>query len=300
MKDKTPNSINYCPLIYMIIAIILIFLLAWCLMDYFLCPNERSTFGDMFGGVSALFSGLAFAGMIFTIMLQKEELSLQREELKQTNNVLSQQKEEFKRQNETLGLERFEHTFFSMLEMQQVITDKLILHIRENSNSMKGGGTYNYNKDTENEIRGREVFRMLYMRNKFELPLNGWRDYGGLLENIKKNGTNWFTKNDELSFLDHYFQYLYRLIKFVDKNDLLDKEGSFKKHYEYICILRASLSDYELGVIFYYCLSENGCKEFKPLAERYALFNNIRDKVLSDPKKDKDDFEDGAFEFQNS
>ena len=36
------------------------------------------TFGDSFGAVNALFSGLAFAGIIFTIILQKRELTLQR------------------------------------------------------------------------------------------------------------------------------------------------------------------------------------------------------------------------------
>lgn len=32
--------------------------------------TERAQFGDMFGAVSALFSGLAFAGILFTIYLK--------------------------------------------------------------------------------------------------------------------------------------------------------------------------------------------------------------------------------------
>ncbi|BDA80155.1 hypothetical protein LPTSP3_g30850 [Leptospira kobayashii] len=40
--------------------------------------------GDMFGAINALFSGLALAGIIYTIYLQHEELKLQREELKLT------------------------------------------------------------------------------------------------------------------------------------------------------------------------------------------------------------------------
>jgi len=46
--------------------------------------NSRGTFGDMFGSINALFSGLALAGVIFTILLQSKELSLQRGELKET------------------------------------------------------------------------------------------------------------------------------------------------------------------------------------------------------------------------
>lgn len=43
----------------------------------------------MFGAVNALFSGLAFAGIIYTIFLQKEELALQREELKANRDELA-------------------------------------------------------------------------------------------------------------------------------------------------------------------------------------------------------------------
>jgi hypothetical protein len=42
---------------------------------------EPGTFGDMFGAVNALFSGLALAGVVCAILLQREELRLQREEL---------------------------------------------------------------------------------------------------------------------------------------------------------------------------------------------------------------------------
>ena len=57
--------------------------------------SDRGTFGDMFGGINTLFSGLAFAGIIFTIFqqhkelkLQSKELQLQRKELELTRNEL--------------------------------------------------------------------------------------------------------------------------------------------------------------------------------------------------------------------
>lgn len=43
--------------------------------------SDRGTFGDMFGSVNALFTGFAFAGIIYTTHLQRQELRLQREEL---------------------------------------------------------------------------------------------------------------------------------------------------------------------------------------------------------------------------
>jgi hypothetical protein len=50
---------------------------------------DRGQAGDMFGGLNALFTGLAFAGVIVTILLQREELALQRRELEMTRDELA-------------------------------------------------------------------------------------------------------------------------------------------------------------------------------------------------------------------
>jgi hypothetical protein len=42
---------------------------------------HRGQAGDLFGSINALFSGLAFAGVIVAILLQREELELQRHEI---------------------------------------------------------------------------------------------------------------------------------------------------------------------------------------------------------------------------
>jgi hypothetical protein len=46
------------------------------------------TFDDLFSSLGALFSGLAFAGVIYALRLQREELGLQREELRATREEL--------------------------------------------------------------------------------------------------------------------------------------------------------------------------------------------------------------------
>lgn len=60
-----------------------------------LSPNE---FGDMFGFMSCIFSGLAFAGLIITIRQQKEDLELQRKELQRANNEAAYQTKQFEAQ----------------------------------------------------------------------------------------------------------------------------------------------------------------------------------------------------------
>lgn len=63
---------------------------------YLVMPGwtERGQFGDMFGAVNALFSGLAFAGLLYTIVLQQKQLSMQRDELGLQRDELRMQREE--------------------------------------------------------------------------------------------------------------------------------------------------------------------------------------------------------------
>ncbi|MBR1302168.1 hypothetical protein [Bradyrhizobium sp. AUGA SZCCT0042] len=48
----------------------------------------RGQFGDLFGSINALFSGLAFVGVIVAILMQKQELALQRRELSYTRQEM--------------------------------------------------------------------------------------------------------------------------------------------------------------------------------------------------------------------
>lgn len=62
---------------------------SWLLSRTFQEQAARGQFGDMFGAANALFSGLAFACLIYTVHLQRKELALQRQELIATRKELS-------------------------------------------------------------------------------------------------------------------------------------------------------------------------------------------------------------------
>ena len=64
-------------------------LVVFLMTRYFGVPSGAGTYGDMFGAINALFSGLAFAGVIVAIFLQRKELELQREELTATREELA-------------------------------------------------------------------------------------------------------------------------------------------------------------------------------------------------------------------
>ncbi len=50
---------------------------------------ERAQFGDLLGASNGIFSGLAFAGLIYAIYLQRQDLSLQRKELELQRNEMA-------------------------------------------------------------------------------------------------------------------------------------------------------------------------------------------------------------------
>lgn len=59
---------------------------------------EAGQFGDLYGSVNALFSGLAFAVLIYTITLQRKDLALQQQQLKAQLDEMVESRQELKKQ----------------------------------------------------------------------------------------------------------------------------------------------------------------------------------------------------------
>jgi len=81
-KNNSKDKWQFKQLVVFSLAVILI----WGLSGFFTYHyipewSDRGTFGDMFGAVNALFSGLAFAALIYTILLQREEIKMNRHEI---------------------------------------------------------------------------------------------------------------------------------------------------------------------------------------------------------------------------
>jgi len=110
-----------------VLAILLVWIFYGFVVFYTL-PDwpERGTFGDMFGAINALFSGLALAGIILAIFLQKQELELQRKELELTRQELArtakaqeQSREALRTQAYTLNLSAQVSVYTTLLEEQR-------------------------------------------------------------------------------------------------------------------------------------------------------------------------------------
>ena len=87
-------------------AVILLWLfLPGCLVKNLTGPADAGEFGDTFGSVNALFTGLAFAGIVFTILLQQRQIKLQRLDFTAQLKEMQQSREEVEQQNRLLGLQ---------------------------------------------------------------------------------------------------------------------------------------------------------------------------------------------------
>lgn len=211
--------------------------------------------GDSSGLLGTILSGLAFLLLIYTATLQKNELSLQRKELEATRTELENQKKEFQIQNQTLKRQQFENTFFNMLSLQQNIINSLEYGL----------------KDSNKYYKSRKVFEILCI--EFFLKIKGIETDKNIKLNDKGKIRDTYYEFKDRIILDHYFRYLYRILKFVDENYLItdeEKEG-------YIDILRATLSPYELVLLYYDSLWYDKMRNF---IDKYNILDNLKDDWL--------------------
>jgi len=260
----------------LVVAILLIMFSATRLIPQaYKAPSNAGEFGDMFGGVNALFSGLAFVGVIYAILLQRRELQLQREELQQTREELEGQKLQLEAQNRTFRQQTFDNAFFQMLSLHHQIVNSIDL--REAS------------ADADAMATGRDCFVRFYDDLKKLLETDSrFSSVGATRENVVIAYGELYNRIQP--DVGHYFRNLYNIVKFVDRSDVEDQRV-------YTNLVRAQLSSHELLLLFYNCLTHLGDEKFKPLVEQYALLKNMPDEDLLDVSHVRW-YKPGAFEMR--
>lgn len=229
--------------------------------------EDVGTFGDGAGLLNAFFSFLAFMAVLATIYLQ------------------SKKDDSDKRSNARV---QFEQEFFAMVGMLEDIvahlrftdtipvksaplTDEIVKKLGyQNNNQINNDGALQ--NLPQKIIEGREVFRYIY-KDRGETSLISY-------VNKEESGSYNSEEAQAMCFdgtLDHYFRYLYRILKHIDKSELLKMLDNPKAEREkYAHLLRAQLSNYELLMWFYNGLLGENPKTIKVLIEKYAMFNNLR------------------------
>lgn len=246
-----------------------------CFFPYWLTGNgsERLNFreagpiGDTIGGIMGPFIAMIASWLTFiAFWVQFKANQMQRADI---------------------AIERFEQRLFEMLNLLQITVNGTRAIHANNEFYLKN----------KNEYVGREVFQYIYNERPYVIDWSHSYYYNGLQELFANKeldaGLKEYLSDDSVRDLDNYFRLLYRILKSIDNMDKLSRD----EKYEYCCIVRATLSRYELLVLFYNCLSTNGIEKFKPLVEKYAIFNNLRIDELG-KEEHRDLYKQSAYEYE--
>jgi len=288
------NKLN---LAYVIIFCLVFYFICWVSVQYFnffetnppLTREEWGQLGDYFGGtLNPIFGFLSFIALLVTIYIQSKELNLSRTELELSRGELKKSANALAAQNKAIELQSFEQTFFSWLstyrELLGSITEK------------RSGQSY-LGKEALHDIWGAElnsdaIYRMMcgyeygqvYLRPEFGnydeafKKLNDRKkleiltvEHGDVIvKNIQQNWTGLYGREEYQ--LDSFFRTAYKLLTWIDSLDSSRLSNADK--WLYVSIFRSQLSWIEMVFFFYNGLTEIG-EKFKPIIEKYALFDNL-------------------------
>lgn len=231
------------------IAAVISIILYAALLLWVTSPIDKLTianagvFGDSFGVLTSLFSALAFAGVAFTLAMQKEQIETQNKELQIQKNEATENRKEMQKQG-------FENTFFQMIKLHNQIVSDISTTIKTLS------GT--------EAVDGRAVIGDFLRRLKISFKANG------LDENSTKEKVGeiflkfYFGSNYDLG---HYFRFLYNILRFLSETKIEDKKL-------YTRLIRAQLSNVELEILYYNALSTEGNNLIQYMQE-FKLMDNL-------------------------
>jgi len=253
---KHANKILFClvfaPVIF-ITAFIGIYIYIFRAHDISSNAEHWGQFGDYVGGLlNPTLALCAFLALVLAVILQRKELSDARSQFSKTASTLNRQTND--------------NTFFEMLSLhsQNVesirIDKKKLLYI--NGKALR--------------TEGREAFvEMLRCLGLHLLDVQKISKFT-TEEDLIRVTYHKFFENFQSS-LAHYFRYLYNIVRFIDTLPIDTEDKLF-----YGKLVRAQMSNHELAILYFNCLSPKGKDNFKPLVEKYALLKHLPPELIQD------------------
>ena len=251
---------------FIVLAIVIV---AVWIGNFFLMPllfpdtgnstGNAGTAGDMFGGLTALFSGLAFAGLVTTLFMQRKELELQRNELKQTREVFS--------------IQRFENTFFGLLRLLTEYIQAMRSNINEVEYFTDGKGKDVFGKEVL-ELYAKKLPNSLRIKKEngpnSKYISDGKYTHQELIGIYEDRYRIYYERN-----LGPYFRLIYNIVRLIENNSFdIDLDEDNKTKLMYSKILRAYLSSAEIKLLMFNCASVHG-KGLKYWVEKHSLLKHI-------------------------
>lgn len=228
---------------------LLVLLFNWLGLTSKIDTESMGQFGDLFGGITALFTAWAFAGVVWAGLLQRRDLGLQAKELADTREVLKKQQEVMDAQQRAVARQQFEASFFQLLQLSRTVTieiGQLVTHAR-GAGALEGFADY-----------------MVNVASRGDAPASAAQE----MEGLRQVYDSIYQPHE--SDLGPYFRTLYHVYKLIDTAPGLNEDEKF----EYGNLVRAQISSKAATVIAVNGLFENG-RKFKPLIEKYRILKHM-------------------------
>lgn len=203
--------------------------------------------GDFFGGVlNPAFSFLALIALLYTIILQSNELRLTRRELEASKSALQSQ-------SDSLKLQNFETTFFNLITNHK----STVTNFSENESL----GVDNEGNHIWNQIRGRNCLYFYYdffqdaekYDDSFDIFFSCYRSL------INRSGIEFYL-NENKSIID----------TIVNGSNTIE---NFNESF-YVNILKRFYSQIEIFYLFCFYANENDI-EYTNFLKKHTFFENI-------------------------
>ena len=274
-KILTSKNLLLASTLYLLFFVAYGFLVFFAFRDQKLELTQAGLFGEMFGAINAFFTGLAFLAVAVSIGFQLKE------------------------SGESKRIQRnyqFENTFFSLLSILHEVIQSSKQLVRTEGETITIQGAHYFHRvfasfkeqhTQKVSPRANQLFQD-YKTAQIskgirpeEILQNYSADLDELLPILTKAYEEFYQEHD--AYLGHYFRFLYNIIKFVIESFPVEPEMQTR----YIGLIQAQMSNDELGLLFYNCLSihgmnTSGIPQFKEWLDGFNFFENIDGRLVFD------------------
>ncbi len=261
--------------------------------------EKYGTYGDSYGSLNTLFSGLAFAVLIISLFMQRQELKAQREELAAQRGELTAQRKEAEQSNKIAEEQRIITAQQATLIKQQIDEAKVqnfyfvLFKYFENLDSTISKIKVKA-KFGSNQLQGLDLFKhfsheFLSSLPKMDLDITNDNIYQIVKKDIKTSyiyaTSSYNIKLEESLFLENILM----ILRYIEKNEnLIDVRQAIQIFLAHVNI------DTLLCLAWISILGE---WELKRFIEKYSLLRHIEKREEPDDrlKNIKPHFEVNAF-----
>lgn len=206
--------------------------------------SNPGAFGDSFGPLNTLMATIAALGALAAYRSQSDELARSRARQQEQDDI--QQSDRARLVSREYEADRraekasFEQTFFNLVDAWRSVVTAIDID--------KSG----------NIVSAHDAFAVMVSRLEY-----AYNSAGGNMS-VAWTGISQKYRND----LNHYFRFLYHIIKYVDDSGVENK-------YFYVRLVRALLSEAEIILLALNCEFGDGREKFRTFVEKYALLHNL-------------------------